>query len=225
MEIMAFSLFLIVALLLYLYAKNRKDKQIAFIQSYEFHPVLGDKIREAYPHLEEEQILLVFQGLRDYFIFCNQSKRRMVAMPSQVVDLAWHEFILFTRAYLSFSKKAIGKFLHHTPTTAMKSPTMAQDGIKRAWRLACTNEGINPSSPNKLPLLFALDSMLCIEDGFKYSLNCKDKSSPYYGDGYCAGHIACASGCGGDSGYSSDSDGFFDNFDGGSDCGGGCGGD
>jgi len=150
----------------------------------------------------------------------------MVAMPSQVVDVAWHEFILFTRSYELFSNKAIGRFLHHTPTEAMKSPTLAQEGIKRAWRLACATENISPTSPARLPLLFAIDTMLNIDDGFRYSLNCKDKSSPAYADGYCAGHIGCAAGCGGDSVHSSDSGGFFDSFGGSSDCGGGgCGGD
>ena len=150
----------------------------------------------------------------------------MVAMPSQVVDVAWHEFILYTRAYEIFSKRAMGRFLHHTPTEAMKTPTLATEGIKRAWRLACAHEQITPSSPVRLPLLFAIDEMLNIEDGFKYSLDCQNRNSPKYGNGYCAGHIGCASGCAGDSGSSSGSSGgFFDGF-GGSDCGGGgCGGD
>ncbi|MNR31971.1 hypothetical protein D3C85_1495160 [compost metagenome] len=71
----------------------------------------------------------------------------------------------------------------------------------------------------QLPLLFAIDALLNIADGYRYSLDCRDKSSPLYGDGYCAGHIGCASGCGGDSGGSSDS--CSDGGDG----GGGCGGD
>jgi hypothetical protein len=114
----------------------------------------------------------------------------------------------------------------------MSTPTLAQEGIKRAWRLACAKEHINPATPSTLPLIFAIDAMLNIADGFKYSLNCQDKNSPAQEDGYCAGHIGCASGCSGDSGgagiETTGSGGFFDGmFDsgGGSDCGGGCGGD
>lgn len=77
----------------------------------------------------------------------------MVAMPSQVVDDGWHEFILFTRSYKSFCKKALGRFLHHTPTEAMRTPTSAQEGIKRAWRLACAKENNNPGKPNRLLLI------------------------------------------------------------------------
>ena len=217
---------LIVLLGIFFLIKRKKARQLAFIQSYQFHPLLNKKVKEKYPHLSEENIELVFETLRDYFCFCNQAKKRMVAMPSQVVDIAWHEFILYTRAYEIFSRKAIGRYLHHTPTEAMKTQTLADEGIKRAWRLACAHEEIDPKKPSRLPLLFAIDGMLNIEDGFKYALDCRDKSSPNYRDGYCAGHIGCTSGCGGDSGASSDSGGgLFDGF-GGSDCsGGGCGGD
>jgi len=37
-------------------------------------------------------------------------------MPSEIVYVAWHEFLLFTREYQVFSQKAMGRFLHHTPT-------------------------------------------------------------------------------------------------------------
>jgi hypothetical protein len=105
----------------------------------------------------------------------------------------------------------------------MRTPTAAQEGIKRAWRLSCAKHGINPALPTRLPLLFAIDEQLNIGNGFKYALNCKDKASPLYGDGYCAGHIGCASGCSGDSG-SSDSGGFFDSGGDSGGCSSGCGG-
>lgn len=149
-------------------------------------------------------------------------------MPSQVVDDAWHEFILFTRSYKAFCNKALGRFLHHTPTEAMSTPTLAQEGIKRAWRLACAKEHISPGNPTRLPLIFAIDSMLNIPNGFTYTLNCQDKHSPAYGEGYCAGHIGCSAGCAGDGGVDTGAGGFFDGlFDAsgcGADCGGGCGG-
>ncbi len=208
--------------IVYYWHRSKKKSQLAFIESYRFNTAIVKKVQNRYPNLNNQQIELVLCGLKDYFYICNQAKRKMVSMPSQVVDVAWHEFILFTRHYQAFCKKALGRFLHHTPTEAMRTPTLAQEGIKRAWRLACAKSNINPRAPTHLPLLFEIDSKLQIEDGFKYSLNCKDRSSPFYGDGYCAGHIGCASGCAGDSG----SGGFFDGFGGdSSDCGGGCGGD
>jgi len=109
----------------------------------------------------------------------------------------------------------------------MSSPTVAQDGIKRAWLLACHKSGIEPRNAKSLPPIFAIDSELAIEDGFTYSLNCTDKSSPVYGVGYCTAHIACVGGYAG--GSDADSSGGGGDCSGGSDggssgCGGGCGG-
>ena len=37
--------------------------------------------------------------------------------PSARVDLAWHEFILFTRTYLNFCEQYLGKMIHHEPSS------------------------------------------------------------------------------------------------------------
>lgn len=210
--------------------KIKQSRRLNYIKRYHFHKSIKEKILKKYPYLSDEQVHLVFRALRDYFFICSQAKRKMVAMPSQVVDDAWHEFILFTRSYKQFCQKAIGRFLHHTPTEAMSAPTHAQEGIKRAWRLACAKEKIHPGQPSRLPLLFAIDAMLNIPNGFTYVLDCGKKDTEGNSTGYCAGHIGCSSGCGGDSGAGGHDSGggFFDGlFDssGGSDCGGGCGGD
>lgn len=196
-----------------------------FLEDYVFHPAIRERVRKKRPQLNDGQLDRVFQGLRGYFRLCQNAGNRQVAMPSQAVDDAWHEFILFTRAYDGFCRRALGRYLHHTPVEAMASPTHAQEGIKRAWRLACAQEGIDPRHPERLPLLFALDAQLAISDGFRYSLNCRDRNSPVSGSDYCASHIGCTSGCAADSGSVSDSGTSGDCGDGGgSGCGGGCGG-
>jgi len=202
--------FAIVGFVLYrAYRKSVISKREELIDTFRFPSSILEKIKEKYPDLTDQQATQVMDGLREYFHLCNIAGRRMVSMPSQAVDVAWHEFILFTRKYEHFCSKALGRFLHHTPAEAMSSPTKAQDGIKTAWKISCFREGIQPKSPHRLPLLFEIDSKLNIPDGFKYSLNCK---TPGNSD-YCAGHIGCGSGCGG--GCGGDSSG----------CGGGCGGD
>ncbi|NOU22414.1 MAG: hypothetical protein HOO93_11640 [Methyloglobulus sp.] len=118
-------------------------------------------------------------------------------MPSQAVDNAWHEFILFSAEYEKFCQNAFGRFLHHTPAEAMRTPTAAQDGIKLAWKLACVKEGIDPKKPAKLPLLFDIDSLV-IEGGFIYRLDCKFLTSGNHE--FCASDIGCGGGgCGGGS--------------------------
>ena len=199
-------LFIIVALIVgYFLKKEQKKKQLFFIQNYKFSPVLIKRVKEKHDYLTDANMRKVINALRDYFYICNQANGKMVAMPSEIVDVAWHEFLLFTRDYQFFCNKGIGRFLHHTPTEAMKSKTSAQEGIKRAWRLACAKEGINPQSPTKLPPIFAIDKVLKIKGGFHYQLNCKANSvgsSSTSCGGYCVTHIGCASGCSGESGSS-----------------------
>ena len=163
----------------------------------------------------------VLKGLRDYFYISKISDSdEIVGMPSLVVDVAWHEFILFTKEYAHFCQKAFGKFHHHIPAEAMESKNDAQFSIRVAWRHACKKEYIYMPDPKRLPLLFAIDTTLKIEDGFHYTLNCKEDSDAYCvknigstGKGGCGGSGCGGGGCGGHSGCS-----------GGSGCGGGCGG-
>ncbi|MGD9969050.1 MAG: hypothetical protein AB7S65_01215 [Sulfuricurvum sp.] len=211
MKFILITLFIIISVIIYsVWIRKLRKGRSRFLQTYRFHPTLQQKIRQRYPHLSDAQLRTVIDALREYFHLCAQSESKMVSMPSQVVDIAWHEFILFTRSYRDFCSNAFGRFLHHTPTEAMQTPTMAKAGIKRAWKLACVREKIDPLAPERLPLLFAIDTLLEIPDGYRYSLDCNYPGS----SGYCASDIGCSSGYGGDCDSVSDTG-----------CGGGCGGD
>jgi hypothetical protein len=221
-------------------AQNRRREE--FVRHYEWPTGLRPRFAAHHPQLSWYQQERVFRALRDYFQMCQLSGSRMVSMPSQVVDDAWHEFILFTREYDNFCRNGLGRFLHHTPAEAMQTPTQAQDGIKRAWRLACRVENINPYAPQRLPLIFALDGELEIPNGFRYQLNCMAAQKGASGD-YCGSHIGCGGGCGGGDSHVTNAGhngmvngmraGDCDNdggagcggsSDSGSSCGGGCGG-
>jgi hypothetical protein len=209
------------------WSSKLQDTQQQFIDSYILPSSIGHKVLEIYPHLSAGQEGLVLKGLREFFQICQQAGTRFVSMPSQVVDVAWHQFILSTRSYEDFCQNAFGRFLHHTPAEALKKKSKGKQGIKIAWRLACGREGINPKNPERLPLLFALDADLAIPNGFKYSLDCRKPGS----HPYCAGHIGCGGdgGTGGsdtsDSSSPGDSSGDSGGSSCGSSCGGGCGGD
>lgn len=209
---------------LVLLGRRRDQAREAAIDNFTLPDGIAQRVRKRYPHLTDEDMTLVFAGLRQYFQMARLARRRMLSMPSQAVDAAWHEFILFTRNYQVFCDRALGRYLHHTPAEAMRGPQDAQEGIRRAWRLACGLENISPRTPPRLPLIFALDDKLRIPDGFRYSLNCLAAAAlaqTASSDGsitYCASHIGCGSG-GGDGGCSSDSG--CSSGDG----GGGCGGD
>lgn len=210
-KIVLISLLLLLAVLFW---RNwSRQRRAAYIAAYPYQRSLDRRLAARRPELSAEQRNEVFAALDDYFQLCGKAGRRMVAMPSQAVDDAWHEFILFTRQYDTFCRHAFGRFLHHTPAEAMRTPTQASEGLKRAWRLACAYEKIDPKKPERLPRLFAIDAALGIAGGFIYQLDCLAASGGASGSGQCASHIGCGGGCSGDSGSS----------DGGG-CGGGCGG-
>ena len=192
------------------------------LQQFAFPSGLARKVRQTYPHLDERQVAMVLAGLRDYFRIAQSAGRQMVAMPSQAVDVAWHEFILFTRGYRAFCDRVIGRFLHHTPAEHMASGEAARQGLRRTWRHACRLEGIDPKTPDRLPRLFAIDALLAIPDGFRYDLDCAEKGGiAGAADSFCASGFGC-----GGSGGGGDGDGdAADGGDGGGDGGGGCGGD
>ena len=193
-------------LIVYLKGKSQQQKnpRQEFLKNYHFSQALRDKLSNKHPQLNADELELVLSALRDYFACCQQAGQKMVSMPSQIVDDAWHEFILFTREYETFCKKTFGYFLHHTPAESMSSPTVAQSGIKLIWKLACCLENINSKTPKKLPLLFEIDKKLKIENGFYYELNCldiqknNDKKSKHGNYSttpvtYCVTHISCGS--------------------------------
>ena len=202
-------IFLVIAIAIAyaVYVIQVRSARRSYITAYAFPSGLRKKFSEACPGLSEAQQNQVFEGLRQWFMVCNKANSRFVSMPSQAVDDAWHAFILFTRNYQQFCRKAFGRFLHHTPAEAMLDQSTASDGIKRTWRIACQLENINPRAPGRLPMLFAMDATLGIAAGFHYELNCKPGSNTY-----CAGGIGCSSGCGNGCGGDSGGDG-------------GCGGD
>lgn len=226
------------------YARNLRAgaRREQHIRAYMFPRGLFEKFVKARPGLDVKQQQLVARALRQFFLAYLKSGCKRVAMPSQVVDDLWHEFILFTREYAAFCQVAFGRFLHHTPAVKLGGASHDNEGLRRVWWYCCLEENINPRKPTRLPLLFALDRKLGIADGFVYQLDCGRKPSEVRDGGgggtQCASHFAdtgydgtthgfgCSSGDGGHPGASgAGGHGGFDGGDGGSSCSGGCGGD
>ena len=207
----------------------RRWKQIEYIQSHNFPRGLFDKLKEKHPEFGAKEFQLVARALRQFFLAHLKSGKKYVSMPSQVTDDLWHDFILYTRNYDQFCKKAFGRFLHHTPAVVLSSSKLDNEGLRRVWWYSCKEENIDPKAATRLPLLFAIDKKLGINNGFVYSLDCKR----YSGSAVTAGAGAGVVHCGGDfsdSGIDGGTDGFGDSDSGGGDggdsgCGGGCGGD
>ena len=202
-------------------AKGRES----YIQTFDLPQGLHRRLTKHHPNLTVNEFQLVSDSLRQFFLIHLRSGRNLIAMPSQVTDDLWHEFILYTQAYQTFCKKGFGKFFHHTPAAAMSPKQQKSNaGIKRTWFHACQIENINPRSPTHLPLIFAIDARLNIANGFHYVTDCK-RAGLVVANGataiYCGGDFSSSSCDGGSSNCAGD--GVGDSCSG-SSCSGGCGG-
>ena len=137
-------------------------RRAEFIRTYEWPPGLLDKLSEHHPGLDRKDSALVSRGLRQFFVAYLMSGKRFVSMPSRVADDLWHEFILYTREYQSFCRRAFGSFMHHTPATVLSENRKSNAGLRRVWWYCCKYENIDAGNPTRLPLLFALDSIPAI---------------------------------------------------------------
>jgi hypothetical protein len=227
---------------------RRKGRRETFIRTFMFPQGVFEKLVAARPGLALKDQQLVARALRQFFLTYLKSGCRRVAMPSQVVDDLWHEFILFTRDYQAFCQAAFGNFLHHTPAVKMGEVKADNEGLRRVWWFCCLEENINPRNATRLPLLFAIDHKLGIDNGFVYDLDCRrsrateiaagagvvattqcatdfrdqniDGTLAGFGDG--SKRAGCSGGGAGDSGGHGAGDGGSGGCSGG--CGGGCGG-
>jgi hypothetical protein len=75
-------------------------------------PVLRDKIAAALPLALDQVPAMLVEVLR--FLHLTAWSRTTLT-PAHRIDLAWHEFILFTRAYACFCEQHFGRFIHHQP--------------------------------------------------------------------------------------------------------------
>lgn len=205
--------------LVHWHTRWRYARALATIRRQPLPSFLKNKLLATHPGLSEAALRDVERGLRQFFMASARAEGRFVAMPSKVVDTLWHEFILHTRGYEAFCRKAFGRLLHHTPAEALpagqaRNP-MQHEGLRRAWYWACREENLDPRRPGRLPLLFALDATLGIAGGYVYALDCSAHGGFGAGGGevHCATHLSAgscggsssASGCGGDAGSTSSS--------------------
>ena len=202
--------------------KNRHNT----VENFEFPQTIRKNILKAYPHLTNEDVEWIIKELREYFHIQIAGINHSIGMPSKVVDVAWHEFILFTREYKQFCDDAFGRFLHHRPAESMDDDYSAHKGLRTAWNIACRRKHIDPKNANELPGIFAIDATLKIPEGFYYhadeiqiagskekiysasSIGCASLSNKPInndGDNACqsaesssSGSDGCSSSCGGD---------------------------
>ena len=191
-------LLVLAATSLVMWRRLRAHLRESHIREFELPRGLFEQLRKRRPELTTKECQLVAHALRQFFLAYLKSGRKYVSMPSQIVDDLWHEFILHTKAYQEFCRKAFGAFFHHTPAVALEKNQDANAGLRRCFWFTCREENINPRRPTRLPLLFALDAKLNIPDGFRYIADCSSISrvqpnSSSSGVVYCGGDFGSSS--------------------------------
>jgi hypothetical protein len=121
------------------------------------------------PELTEAQTERVFEGLRSWFLVCLYAGGKKVGMPSEVVDHAWHEYILRTKDYQQFCERAFDRYLHHDPDAADGS--LFSFALARTLRILDEYPDARRTEPedDPIPLLFALDNELGVDEGYDWT--------------------------------------------------------
>lgn len=201
-------------------------RRIEFIDGYLWPKGLLQRLQKRRPDLSARDAELVAQGLRQFFRVYLNSGHQTLAMPSQLADDLWHEFILYTKAYEAFCRQAFGRFFHHTPAVVLGPKRNINTGLRRCWWWCCKDENIRPAEPSRLPLLFALDAKFAIADGFRYVPDCSGVRRADGGAGgtHCAGDFSDASVDGSTDGWGPSDSSSSDGDHGSVGCSGGDGG-
>ncbi|HEY6892299.1 MAG TPA: hypothetical protein VI300_31125, partial [Solirubrobacter sp.] len=97
--------------------KMRRKGRRRFIETYEFPRALHGKLVSELG--DERAADVALDGLRGWYLACLYADGELIGMPSHAVDDAWHEMILMTRQYTYFCERAFGRYLHHTPDSAL----------------------------------------------------------------------------------------------------------
>ena len=158
---------LIMLVLIFSFISKDKNKRYKYIENVYFPNSIDMTLKKEFPYLTDEDISLVKQGLKEYLKLYVLSRRGRIILPSVAINLAFIEFIKTTE-YVNFTKNV---FKFYFTDILMKNDNIIDNDLKIVWTLACENENINPNNPDKLPLIFSIDSQLSIENGFRFTID------------------------------------------------------
>lgn len=84
-------------------------------------PFLIEKLLQDHIAETAEEAEALFAEVKKYIALTQSDRAKIYAMHSLRVDVAWHQFILFTKEYAAFCHTYFGNFIHHCPSTAPRS--------------------------------------------------------------------------------------------------------
>ncbi|ETW24275.1 hypothetical protein [Mycobacterium gastri] len=84
---------------------------LTFDAPYVLDRLLSDRVVETRAQAEE-----LFTEVKKYLVLSELSHDMVIGMYSEMVDAAWHAFILFTSQYADYGHRYFGHYLSHAPT-------------------------------------------------------------------------------------------------------------
>lgn len=106
--------------------KNRKHRTaktpINRVMAYSFPPLIDRLVEKK--GLERSDAEALYTDMLRFLYLCGTTEKTMA--PSERIDLAWHEFLLFTRPYQAFCRRMFGFFIHHNPRESGKRPVPSE---------------------------------------------------------------------------------------------------
>ena len=150
---------------------RKQQKQKAALKNWTFNSAYVLEVQRLYPSLLELDIQLAFEQLRIYFQICWACEGKKVVMPSKIVDVCWHVFILDTRNYMNFCSTVFDGYLHHELPlkTVIESDVVDSENHLQFLSIVRAFQGASDIEKNSIPTLFRIDNNLQIEDGQCYS--------------------------------------------------------
>ena len=106
-----------------------KEIRLDEIMKYSNNLVVDRMLRD-HPNLTRQQAALAFDELKKWFFWKyraqleNLSVRPYMYNEIDIIDYAWHAFLLFTEHYTKFGQKYFATYLHHTPQSDMDARFM-----------------------------------------------------------------------------------------------------
>lgn len=93
--------------------ENREwNMQKMALAAWKFDDAYLKVVLQQNPDLTEVDVIEAFELLRQFFYVCWKDGTRSLAVPSQLVDQCWLEFIHDSRNYMKFCDSVFGYYLH-----------------------------------------------------------------------------------------------------------------
>jgi hypothetical protein len=89
------------------------DGALAYEAPYLVEKLLKDSIVDS-----EEEARALFREVKRYLVLTTVDTSRSHEMASLLIDEVWHQFVLFTGAYMAYCRTFFGHYLPHAPANA-----------------------------------------------------------------------------------------------------------